>query len=265
MAGNTTLLTTVLIWDEAVVQVPSIAPATSPVPAAKTVVANIIARSMLTASITIHFLFLIVCFLLFLSANFYLLSLKIHSECFLQEISCRLKSNFLRWILRSDVPVHPQIPPDTDAVRQVHGQHPGRGPAVDEPGVGGIAPVRVPDRCEMGPPLIGAVLVFLKLKPCLVPAPGPPKETPEAPVLEFREIRHRVLGRSSGRTLTGTDPSRHGLLDPIPGFQRASGSGGILPVRRDPHGGRQARMVGVQIKLPPAVAIGNPHLLPDCV
>ncbi len=90
MAGNTTLLTTVLIWDEAVVQVPSMAPATSPVPAAKAVVANIIARSMLTASITIHFLFFIVCFLLFLSADFYLLplsSLKTQSECFLQESS----------------------------------------------------------------------------------------------------------------------------------------------------------------------------------
>ena len=38
MAGNTTLLTTVLIWADAVVQVLSTAPATSPVPAAKAVV-----------------------------------------------------------------------------------------------------------------------------------------------------------------------------------------------------------------------------------
>ena len=66
MAGNTTLLTTVLIWADAVVQVPSMAPATSPVPAAKAVVANIIARNRLTASTNIHFFFLIDFFLLFL-------------------------------------------------------------------------------------------------------------------------------------------------------------------------------------------------------
>ena len=54
MAGNTTLSTTDLIWVDAVDQVLSTAPATSPVPAAKAVVAirQVIAKT--TPSITIR-------------------------------------------------------------------------------------------------------------------------------------------------------------------------------------------------------------------
>lgn len=42
---------------------------------------------------------------------------------------------------------------------------PGRRPAVDDPGVYHVGAVRVPDRREMGAPVVGAVLIFLKLQP----------------------------------------------------------------------------------------------------
>ena len=62
MAGNTTLLTTVLICVDAVAQVLSTAPATSPVPAAKAVVPIMQTNSRDRVSITqrrLHFILLI--------------------------------------------------------------------------------------------------------------------------------------------------------------------------------------------------------------
>ena len=42
------------------------------------------------------------------------------------------------------MPLLPKIPPDGDAVRQVHGEHSCRRPAIQKPCVGRIAAVRVP-------------------------------------------------------------------------------------------------------------------------
>lgn len=55
IAGNTTLFTTVLICAEASFHVPSIAPATSHVPAAHTVVPNIREHTSTSITITNHF------------------------------------------------------------------------------------------------------------------------------------------------------------------------------------------------------------------
>ena len=63
------------------------------------------------------------------------------------------------------MPIVPQIASDAQRIGEVYRQHPRRRPAVDDPGVYHVGAVRVPDRREMGAPVVGAVLIFLKLQP----------------------------------------------------------------------------------------------------
>ena len=121
--------TTVLICCEAVFHVPSIAPATSP--AAWTGTQNI--KHINTAAIIILFLFL---------SHIFFLPLML--------------------ILRCDMPVTPKLSSNLDAVCQIHTQHSRWCPAIYQPYIGCITSIRVPNRCEMGFPVIGAVLIFFK-------------------------------------------------------------------------------------------------------
>ena len=67
------------------------------------------------------------------------------------------------------MPFFPQVTGDAHGIRQVHTEHSRGRPAVQEPGVRRVAAVRIPDRCEVGRAVIGAVVVILKAKAVLLP------------------------------------------------------------------------------------------------
>lgn len=121
-----------------------------------------------------------------------------------------------------------------------------------------------PDRREMRPPIISAVPILLEFMSHIVPAIHPLQKPPESLILELREIGDRILGRRHGRALVGAHMGVHTLVKSIAGFHRPARSGRGFLIGRDPHGSGQAGGIPVEIKLPPAVPIGKPHLLPDC-
>ena len=123
------------------------------------------------------------------------------------------------------MPILPKIPAHPDRIRQIHGQHPGRRPAVNQPGIGCIAAIRIPDRQKMCPPSIGTEWVFLKLKPGLVSPSHPLQYTPVALIIKFRKVGDGVLGFCHRMALIGAHPCCHDFLDAISGLQCVSGSG----------------------------------------
>ena len=133
------------------------------------------------------------------------------------------------------MPILPKIPSHLDRIRQIHGQHPGRRPAVNQPGIGCIAAIRIPDRQKMCPPSIGTEWVFLKLKPGLVSPSHPLQYTPVALIIKFREVGDGVLGFCHRMALIGAHPCCHCLLDAISGLQCVSGSGWGFLIRMDFH------------------------------
>ena len=60
------------------------------------------------------------------------------------------------------MPFFPQVTGDAHGIRQVHTEHSCGGPAVQKPGIRRVAAVRVPDRCEVGRAVIGAVGVIFE-------------------------------------------------------------------------------------------------------
>ena len=107
----------------------------------------------------------------------------------------------------------------------------------------------------MGRPVIGAVGVVLEGEGGAFAADASVQEPPEAFVVELREVGHRILRRSYGRTLRGADAGRNALLDAVSALERRGRCRGRQAVRRDDHGCRQAGCVGVIVKLPPALIL----------
>ena len=123
------------------------------------------------------------------------------------------------------MPILPKIPPHPDRIRQIHGQHSSWGPTVNQPSIGRVAAIRIPDRKKMCPPPIATEWVFLKLKPGLVPSPQPLQYTPVALIIKFWKVGDGVLGFCHRMALIGAHPCCHDFLDAISGLQCISGSG----------------------------------------
>lgn len=153
------------------------------------------------------------------------------------------------------MPLLPEIPPDGDAVRQVHTEHSRGCPAVQEPGIRRIAAVRIPDGREVGAAVVGAVGVGFELEGRASPGDFCLQQPPIALIAKLREIGHGVLRRRDSRTLICGDFCGHLLLNAIAAFQRGCGRRGALLVRRDAHGCSQACGVAVVVKLPPAMIL----------
>ena len=133
------------------------------------------------------------------------------------------------------MPILPKIPSHLDRIRQIHRQHPSRRPAVNQPGIGRVSAIGIPDRQKMCPPPIGTEWVFLKLKPGLVSPSHPLQYTPVALIIKFWKVCDRILGFCHCMALIGAHPCCHCLLDAISGFQCISGSGRGFLIRMDLH------------------------------
>ena len=64
-----------------------------------------------------------------------------------------------------------------------------------------VAAVRVPDRCEVGRAVIGAVGVIFESEGGTLSTDAAVQQSPESFVPEFREISHRILRRRDSRAL----------------------------------------------------------------
>ena len=156
------------------------------------------------------------------------------------------------------MPVLPQVSPNCQAVGKVCRKHPMRRPCIDEPGVDGIGSIRHPDRAEMGAVFVGGIRIFLKLEP---PCTHPLQQPPKGFVAEFGEIADRILRLGHRRALVGADTPGDGLVDSISRFHASTAGRGVFAVALDAHGCGQTGAVPIQIKFPPPIAIGKPHLL----
>ena len=116
------------------------------------------------------------------------------------------------------MPFFPQVTGDAHGIRQVHTEHSCGGPAVQKPGIRRVAAVRVPDRCEVGRALIGAVVVIFESEGGALAADAAVQQSPEAFVPEFREIGHSILRCRDGRALRGRYSGRYFLLNSVPAF-----------------------------------------------
>lgn len=146
------------------------------------------------------------------------------------------------------MPLLPKIPPDGDAVRQVHGEHSCRRPAIQKPCVGRIAAVRIPNGREVGAAVVGAVGIGFELEGRASPGNIRLQQPPIALVAKLREIGHGILRCRHRRTLICGDFCGHLLLNAIAAFQRGCGRRGALLVRRDLHTAGQAGRVTVIVK-----------------
>ena len=153
------------------------------------------------------------------------------------------------------MPLLPEIPPDGDAVRQVHGKHSCRRPAIQKPCVGRIAAVRIPDGREVGAAVVGAVGVGFELECRASPGDICLQQPPTVLIAKLWEIGHCILRRRDSCTLICGDFCGHLLLNAIAAFQRGCGRCGALLVRRDLHTAGQACRVAVIVKLPPAMIL----------
>ena len=117
----------------------------------------------------------------------------------------------------------------------------------------------------MCPPPIRTVWILFKLKPAVVTASQPFHHPPVSLVPKLWEIRDCILSPGYRRTLVGTYPRGDGFLDAIARFYRIPLCCWRLFIRNDIHVSRETCMISIKIKFPPSVAIGNPHLLPDCI
>ena len=86
------------------------------------------------------------------------------------------------------MPLLPEIPPDGDAVRQVHGEHSCRRPAIQKPCVGRIAAVRIPNGREVGTAVVGAVGVGFELESRASPGDFCLQQPPIVLIVKLREI-----------------------------------------------------------------------------
>ena len=146
------------------------------------------------------------------------------------------------------MPLLPEIAPDGDTVRQIHGEHSSRRPAIQKPCVRGIAAVRIPDGSEVGTAVVGAVGINFELEGRASPRDRCLQQPPIGLIPELRKIGHSVLGCRDSRTLICGDFCGHLLLNAIAAFQRGCGRRGALLVRRDAHGCSQACGVAVVVK-----------------
>jgi len=146
-----------------------------------------------------------------------------------------LKTVILPRFLRRNMPILPKIPSHLDRIRQIHRQHPRRRPAVNQPGIGRVSAIGIPDRQKMCPPPIGTEWVFLKPKPCLVSPPHPLQYTPVVLIIKFWKVGDGVLGFCHRMALIGAHPCCHDFLDAISGLQCISGSGRGFLIRMDFH------------------------------
>ena len=137
--------------------------------------------------------------------------------------------------LRRNMPILPKIPLHPDRICQIHGQHPGRRPAVNQPCIGRIAAIGIPDWQKMCPSFIGAEWVLLKLKPGLISPPHPFQYTPVALIIKLWKLGDGVLGFCHRMALIGAHPCCHDFLDAISGLQCISGSGRGFLIRMDFH------------------------------
>ena len=113
------------------------------------------------------------------------------------------------------MPFFPQVTGDAHGIRQVHTEHSRGCPAVQEPGVRRVAAVRIPDRCEVGRAVIGAVVVIFESEGGALAADAAVQQSPEALIPEFREISHRILRRCHCRTLIRADMICYLFLESI--------------------------------------------------
>lgn len=116
------------------------------------------------------------------------------------------------------MPFFPQVTGNAHGIRQVHTEHSRRRPAVQEPGIRRVAAVRVPDRCEVGRAVIGAIGVIFESEGGALAADTAVQQSPEAFVPEFREIGHGILRRRDSRALRSRYSGRYFLLNSVPAF-----------------------------------------------
>ena len=131
------------------------------------------------------------------------------------------------------MPLLPKIPPDGDAVRQVHTEHSRGCPAVQKPGIRRIAAVRVPDGREVGTAVVGAVWIGFELESRASPGDGCFQQPPIGLISELREVGHGVLSGRHRRTLICSDSCGHLLLNAIATFQCGGGRCRAFLIRRD--------------------------------
>ena len=152
--GKTTLFTTCFICDEAVLHVPSIAPATSPSANAQNDIALIVTIIMTAIKIIFVVLFFI----------------KSHPFCCL-----------MRWTY---VPIIKDIALNCNAVGQICGKHSRGRPTVYCPSINLVIPIGIPDRRKMRPIIIGTILIFSEFKS----AARFLQQTPIGLVIEFGKV-----------------------------------------------------------------------------
>ena len=116
------------------------------------------------------------------------------------------------------MPFFPQVTGDAHGIRQVHTEHSRRRPAVQQPGIRRVAAVRIPDRCEMGRAVIGAVGIIFESEGGTLAADAAVQQSPEAFVPEFGELGHGILRRRDSRALCGRYSGRHFFLNSVPAF-----------------------------------------------
>ena len=154
-----------------------------------------------------------------------------------------------------------------------HGQHPGWCPAVQKLGIDRIASIRIPKRCEMRPPVIGAVAINLKLMRHVISGTHPLQQSPVSFIPEFREIGNCVLRRSHRRALRSAHLCFHTFLESISGFQSFPAGSRSFFIWGNCHGCSKVCRIAVQFKLPPSFilpsassfftsAMPNPMFLP---
>ena len=118
-------------------------------------------------------------------------------------------------VLREQYATPPRDSPDGDAVRQVHGKHSCRRPAIQKPCVGRIAAVRIPDGREVGAAVVGAVGVGFELECRASPGDICLQQPPTVLIAKLWEIGHCILRRRDSCTLICGDflrspsPERH--------------------------------------------------------
>ena len=121
------------------------------------------------------------------------------------------------------MPFFPQVTGNAHGIRQVHTEHSRRRPAVQEPGIRRVAAVRVPDRCEVGWSVIGAVGIIFESEGGTLAADAAVQQSPEALVPEFRKIGHGILRRRDSRALRSRYSGRYFLLNSVPAFHGSCG------------------------------------------